>query len=119
MPPVSEVDLTMPDFPVVRARAVTVQTVETAASDLSEVLSELSIVADHPRMRAALNVAAALAPSSAPVLILGASGTGKELVAKLIHRLSGRPREVFVLALNCAAVPKELAESVLFGHRKG
>jgi DNA-binding NtrC family response regulator len=118
IPLVSEIDLTSPDFPVVRARVTAVQTADIAAPDVQEVLSELGLVADHPKMLAALNIAAALAPSSVPVLILGATGTGKELIAKFIHRLSGRPQENFV-ALNCAAIPKDLAESVLFGHRKG
>jgi DNA-binding NtrC family response regulator len=118
IPLVSEIDLTSPDFPVVRARVTAVQTADIAAPDVQEVLSELGLVADHPKMLSALNIAAALAPSSVPVLILGATGTGKELIAKFIHRLSGRPQENFV-ALNCAAIPKDLAESVLFGHRKG
>ncbi len=118
IPLVSEIDLTSPDFPVVRSRIQAVESGETAAPDIQQALSELGLVADHPKMQSALNVAAALAPSSAPVLILGATGTGKELVAKLIHRLSGRPQEKFV-ALNCAAIPRDLAESVLFGHRKG
>lgn len=118
IPLVSEIDLTSADFPIVRARTTAVQTAEVPAPDIQVVLSELGLVADHPKMLSALNVAAALAPSAAPVLILGATGTGKELVAKLIHRLSGRPQENFV-ALNCAAIPKDLAESVLFGHRKG
>lgn len=118
IPLVSEIDLTSPDFPVVRARTTAVQTADIAAPDVQEVLSELGLVADHPKMLSALNIAAALAPSSVPVLILGATGTGKELIAKFIHRLSGRPQENFV-ALNCAAIPKDLAESVLFGHRKG
>lgn len=118
MPLVSEIDLTSADFPVVRARATAVETADIPTPDIQVAVSELGLVADHPRMLSALNVAAALAPSAAPVLILGATGTGKELVAKLIHRLSGRPQENFV-ALNCAAIPKDLAESVLFGHRKG
>ena len=118
MPLVSEIDLTSADFPIVRARTTAVQTADIPAPDIQVVLSELGLVADHPKMLSALNVAAALASSAAPVLILGATGTGKELVAKLIHRLSGRPQENFV-ALNCAAIPKDLAESVLFGHRKG
>jgi len=59
-----------------------------------------------------------LATSQAPILIFGETGTGKELFARYIHRLSGRPLETFV-AVNCAAIPEDLIESLLFGHRKG
>jgi two-component system, response regulator FlrC len=69
-------------------------------------------------MVAALEQAAALADSTVPILILGATGTGKEMLAKFVHRLSGRPHDNFI-ALNCASIPKELAESMLFGHKRG
>jgi two-component system nitrogen regulation response regulator NtrX len=58
------------------------------------------------------------APTSATVLILGESGVGKELVARMIHKQSLRARERFV-QVNCAAIPDELIESELFGHEKG
>jgi len=61
---------------------------------------------------------ALLAPSQSPVLLLGETGTGKDLFARYIHRLSGRQREPFI-AVNCAAIPEQLVESILFGHRKG
>jgi len=59
-----------------------------------------------------------IAKLSATVLILGESGTGKELLARLIHRESAQPNAPFV-AVNLAAIPKELVESTLFGHEKG
>jgi two-component system response regulator PilR (NtrC family) len=69
-------------------------------------------------MRQALETAALLAPSPVPILLLGETGVGKELFARLIHTLSGRPPDRFV-PVNCAAIPPDLAESILFGHRKG
>ena len=59
-----------------------------------------------------------LARSQAPVFITGESGTGKEVVANLVHRLSNRNEGPFI-AINCGAIPSELMESELFGHKKG
>jgi DNA-binding NtrC family response regulator len=58
-----------------------------------------------------------VAPTSVPVLVLGETGVGKELVAREIHRLSQRPGEL--IAVNCAAIPPSLAEAELFGHLTG
>ena len=57
--------------------------------------------------------------SSAPVLIRGATGVGKEVVAKALHELSGRSTSGRFVGLNCSAIPSELLESELFGHEKG
>ena len=117
-PQVSEVDVTGSHFPLVRARPFPGEDDGERGLDVQQVFTELGLVGDHPKLMTALNMAATLAPSTAPILILGATGTGKELVAQFVHRMSGRPADRFV-ALNCAAIPKDLAESVLFGHRKG
>lgn len=58
-----------------------------------------------------------VAPSSASVLLTGESGTGKEIVAQLVHRMSGKPHNRFV-AINCAALPKEVIDNELFGHER-
>jgi len=80
--------------------------------------AELFLIGEHPLLLGALERAASFAEHSAPILIMGETGTGKELVARFIHRLSGRPASGFV-AVNCAVLPPSLAESMLFGHRKG
>lgn len=75
------------------------------------------IVGDSPALARVLDVADKVADSRAPVLIAGESGTGKELVARRLHGRSrhGRP----FVAVNCAALPRELFESELFGHERG
>jgi two-component system response regulator FlrC len=73
--------------------------------------------ADH-RMKELIQLARTVAQSKATVLIQGASGTGKELVASLIHENSTRSAKPFV-AINCAAIPENLLESELFGYERG
>ena len=80
--------------------------------------SDVSIVTEDERMTEALRLLARVANSEVSVLVRGESGTGKELIARELHRLSGRADEPLV-ALNCAAVAESLAESELFGHEKG
>jgi len=76
-----------------------------------------SLVFADPASRALLTLLERTAPSDAPVLIRGETGTGKELVARHIHRLSGRTGPF--LAVNCGAITEQLAESELFGHEAG
>jgi two-component system nitrogen regulation response regulator NtrX len=71
-----------------------------------------------PAMKKLKDAIARVAPIPSTVLVLGESGSGKELVARDVHRLSGREREPFV-AVNCAALPEQLVESELFGHERG
>ena len=76
------------------------------------------IVGDSPALKRVLGQAKTVAPSDATVLILGDTGTGKELVARAVHRMSSRKDASFI-KLNCAAIPTGLLESELFGHEKG
>ncbi|MBD3293211.1 MAG: AAA domain-containing protein [Armatimonadia bacterium] len=118
-PLVTEVDLTAKEFPSVRARVCGPELMaDEEAPDLDVAVRQLGIVGEHPLIRAAIETAATLAASDVPILIQGETGTGKELLARLVHRLSARPVDRFV-PVNCAAIPEDLVESVLFGHRKG
>jgi len=77
-----------------------------------------NMVGESSEFQAVLKTLQVVAPTDATVLILGETGTGKELIARAIHNLSGRRGRVMV-KLNCAAIPTGLLESELFGHEKG
>jgi DNA-binding NtrC family response regulator len=76
------------------------------------------LVGSSKKMQEIFRLMEMVAPSTASVLITGASGTGKELVARTIHDLSPRRNKAFV-PINCAAIPETLIESEIFGHEKG
>ncbi len=96
----------MPERPVASNREIAV----------SERLPEL--VGNAPAMLDVCRRIRLVAPRSTPVLIEGPTGSGKELVAEALHRLSTRSRKPFV-AINCAAIPEALLEAELFGHTRG
>jgi DNA-binding NtrC family response regulator len=77
-----------------------------------------SILGESLKIKDVLTLIERVAPTEARVLIVGENGSGKELVAKAIHRLSHRSQKQLV-EVNCAAIPNELIESELFGHEKG
>ncbi len=83
----------------------------------AEMLEDERLVAVSSGFREVLAAVHRVAPSKLPVLLAGETGTGKELVARRIHELSGRTGPM--VAVNCAALPAGLVEATLFGHRKG
>jgi formate hydrogenlyase transcriptional activator len=76
------------------------------------------IVGESPLLQSVLEQVNLVAPTDATVLVLGETGTGKELIARAIHRLSNRSARPFI-RVNCAAIPASLIASELFGHEKG
>jgi len=80
--------------------------------------TDREVIAESPAMRRVMDLAARAAPHPSTVLITGDSGTGKEIVARAIHRMSPRREHRFV-AVNCGAIPEALLESELFGHVRG
>ncbi len=87
-------------------------------SSLQRRLGETSLVGDSPAMRKLRELIGRVAPIPSTVLVLGESGSGKELVARDLHRLGAHPTAPFI-ALNSAALPEHLVESELFGHERG
>jgi len=100
-----------PDIPVI---------IMTAYSDLESAVSAFAaeILGQAPAMQEVFRAIGRLSQSNATVLINGESGTGKELVARALHRHSLRADKPFI-AINTAAIPKDLLESELFGHERG
>ena len=90
----------------------------THSTELETENDSADIVGESSALRAALNRIQVVAPTDSTVLILGETGTGKELIAKEIHRRSNR-KDKPLIRVNCASIPKELYESEFFGHVKG
>lgn len=84
--------------------------------DITRMFEE--IVGSSPALQAVLSQVAKVAPTDSTVLITGETGTGKELIARAIHKRSQRSSKAFV-SVNCAAIPRDLIASELFGHEKG
>lgn len=101
-----------------RAREMTSQVTQLKEELKERYQPEKSIIGNSPAMREVYKTIGKVAPSDITVLIQGESGTGKELIARAIHFNSKRIGKPFI-ALNCAAIPKELLESELFGFEKG
>jgi transcriptional regulator with PAS, ATPase and Fis domain len=101
--------------------ALLLNQLKTTNRNLREQLRRTSqgdIIGTSAPMKAVFKMIRRIAPTDISVLILGETGTGKELVAKELHRLSPRATQPFV-SINCGAIPENLLESELFGHKKG
>ena len=85
---------------------------------LRRVEGQPTMIGNHPSMQRAKALIQKIAPTQSTVLILGETGTGKELAARSVHEMSDRADKPFV-PVNCGALPETLIESELFGHRKG
>jgi DNA-binding NtrC family response regulator len=113
------------DFPVVLARVRTQLSLKRAVEQIGylreEIQSEYNfeeIVGESAALREVLDRVKRVAPTDSTVLIVGETGTGKELIARAVHHLSGRRGQPLV-KVNCGAIPGGLVESELFGHERG
>ena len=113
-----EKPLTIQKVIVVVKNAAQQRRLETEVQRLSETDGKPKIIGDSVSMKALRQQLQLMAATNGRVLIYGESGTGKELIAHAIHLQSTRSSEPFV-EVNCAAIPEEMIESELFGHRKG
>ncbi len=102
---------------VARRRELT-NHVQALERQLTRVEGQPKMVGNHRSMQRVKALIEKVAPTHSTVLVLGETGTGKELVARSVHDLSSRANKPYV-AVNCGALPESLIESELFGHRKG
>ena len=108
----------MDDLAIRVNRLLETQAVKAKCAALEAAVRGPELVSRSPAMKGIHQLIASVAPSDSSVLITGASGTGKELVAEAIHLQSQRAKGPYI-KINCAAIPESLIESELFGHEKG
>ena len=111
-------DLETLEIAIVRALSVTRLKIENRFLRDEAERGVNNMIGNTPAMHKVYDAIRQVAPEKATVLIAGETGTGKELAAHAIHRLSPRSESLFV-AVNCAAIPAEMMESELFGHERG
>lgn len=99
-------------------RCIEFNRIEEANANLTKEAKSPEIIGQHPKVKEMLVLIDKVAATNGRVLITGESGTGKELVAREIHKKSSRSKKTMI-KVNCAAIPKNLMESELFGHEKG
>lgn len=114
---VKEIDIHHPDFPEVRS-TVTFDTSDHGTEGLKPIIEKLRIIGNSPAFTKSLERAYNLAVYDVNAFLLGETGCGKELFARLIHELSPRKNKPFI-TVNCTVLPETLLESLLFGHVKG
>jgi DNA-binding NtrC family response regulator len=102
----------------IEERLLLTREVRQLRQEIKEKFSFEGVITQSPRMDEVLSMVARVAPSQSTILIRGESGTGKGLLARVVHSQSHRSKGPF-LTLNCAAIPENLLESELFGHEKG
>jgi len=81
-------------------------------------MSEPPVIGTAPNFKSLLRIVDLVAPTNRAVLICGPTGAGKEVIARLIHRLSSNPDTPFI-DINCGSIPEHLIEAEFFGHTKG
>ncbi len=97
---------------------ITDEDVDSVIKTIDQAMLPINIIGQGPAMKNVLSLVRRVAPSPWTVLIRGETGTGKELIARLIHLLSQKSEGLFAV-VNCGAIPENLFESELFGHEKG
>lgn len=114
---VKEIDIHHPDFPEVRS-SISFDSGENGSEGLEHVFKKLQIIGNSPPFTEAVERAVNLAAYDVNVILIGETGCGKELFARLVHELSPRKDKPFI-TVNCSALPETIIESQLFGHVKG
>jgi len=110
--------LSFPQRPAGNTAELTMSGNSSSSKTVGQLSGFLGIIGQSSAMRKVLQLVAMVAATDATVLLLGETGTGKELIARAIHERSQRQKQAFV-TLNCAAIPSSLFESELFGHERG
>lgn len=99
-------------------KIISLSTTYNTFKPIQEICNNNEFIFKSKKMQETLELVEKVAKTDATVLLSGETGTGKEVIAKLIHRLSNRSKEKFV-SINCASIPQNLLESELFGYEKG